>query len=104
MRSLRALRNRAPVPFVSGRSNISLPWRQPSGTEAQLRTMETVGTVHAITSRVAPVSGRITIRIVTGPGVSLATRKVAAPGWAASPGLFGCTWVNSPSRTRRSTP
>lgn len=51
MRSLRALRNKAPVPYVSARGGLSIPWRAPSGVEAQMRAMETVGTVHAIVSR-----------------------------------------------------
>ncbi|MDX3515899.1 phage portal protein [Streptomyces caniscabiei] len=51
MRSLRALKNKAPVPYVSARGGLSIPWRAPSGIEAQMRAMESVGTVHAIVSR-----------------------------------------------------
>lgn len=51
MRSLRALKNKAPVPYVSSRGGLSIPWRAPSGIEAQMRAMESVGTVHAIVSR-----------------------------------------------------
>lgn len=50
MRSLRALRNKAPVPFVSSR-NLSIPWRAPSGAEAQMRAMGTVGTLFSIVNR-----------------------------------------------------
>jgi HK97 family phage portal protein len=45
-----SLRNRTPVPYVSGR-NISIPWRQPTGAEAQMRAMGTVGTLFAIVNR-----------------------------------------------------
>lgn len=45
------LRNRAPVPYVSSRMNLSLPWRQPTGAEAQMRAMGTVGTLFAIVNR-----------------------------------------------------
>ena len=51
MRSIRALFNKAPVPYVSGRSNIAIPWRAPTGAEAQMRAMENNSTVHAIISR-----------------------------------------------------
>jgi HK97 family phage portal protein len=53
MRSLRALKNKAPVPYVAERGGLSIPWRAPSGVEAQMRAMENVGTVHAIVSRSA---------------------------------------------------
>jgi HK97 family phage portal protein len=45
------LKNRAPVPYVSGRGGLSIPWRQPSGAEAQMRAMGTVGTLFAIVNR-----------------------------------------------------
>ena len=50
MRSLRALRNKAPVPYVSSR-NLSIPWRAPSGAEAQMRAMGSVGTLFSIVNR-----------------------------------------------------
>lgn len=46
---LRALRNRSPVPYTSNR--LSLPWRELSGAEAQMRAMGTVGTLFAIVNR-----------------------------------------------------
>lgn len=51
MKSIRGLFNKAPVPYVSGRSNLSIPWRAPTGAEAQMRAMENNSTVHAIISR-----------------------------------------------------
>ena len=48
---LGALFNRTPVPYVSGRSNLSIPWRAPTGAEAQMRAMGTVGTLFAIVNR-----------------------------------------------------
>jgi HK97 family phage portal protein len=53
-----ALVNRAPVPY-SGRSQISLPWRQPSGTEAHLRAMGSVGTLFAIVDRNAGSTSKV---------------------------------------------
>jgi len=47
----RSLVNRTPVPYVSGRSNISIPWRAPTGAEAQMRAMGTVGTLFSIVNR-----------------------------------------------------
>lgn len=46
---LRALRNRTPVPYTSNR--LTLPWREPSGAEAQMRAMGAVGTLFAIVNR-----------------------------------------------------
>lgn len=63
MRSLRALRNRAPVPFVSGRSNIMIPWRQPTGAEAQMRAMGTVGTLFAIVNRTSNATALVNWRL-----------------------------------------
>lgn len=59
MRSIRALFNRTPVPYVSGRSNISIPWRAPTGAEAQMRAMENNSTVHAIISRGAKAAAGV---------------------------------------------
>jgi HK97 family phage portal protein len=49
-RSVRSLANRTPVPYVSGR-NVTIPWRQPTGAEAQMRAMGAVGTLFAIVNR-----------------------------------------------------
>lgn len=46
---LRALRNRAPVPYTSNR--LTLPWREPTGAEAQMRAMGSTGTLFAIVNR-----------------------------------------------------
>jgi HK97 family phage portal protein len=51
VRSLRALRNKAPVPYVSSRGGLSIPWRAPSGAEAQMRAMGQVGTLFSIVNR-----------------------------------------------------
>lgn len=51
MRSLRALKNKAPVPYVSSRGGLSIPWRAPSGAEAQMRAMGNVGTLFSIVNR-----------------------------------------------------
>src|SRR5688572_16852421 len=55
----RTLTNRTPVPYVSGRSNISIPWRQPSGAEAQMRAMGTVGTLFAIVNRTSNATAQV---------------------------------------------
>jgi HK97 family phage portal protein len=63
MRSLRALKNKAPVPYVSGRSSISIPWRQPTGAEAQMRAMGTVGTLFAIVNRTSNATALVNWRL-----------------------------------------
>lgn len=55
----RTLTNKSPVPFVSGRSNISIPWRQPTGAEAQMRAMGTVGTLFAIVNRTSNATAQV---------------------------------------------
>ncbi|MDX2513848.1 phage portal protein [Streptomyces stelliscabiei] len=47
------------MPFVSGRSNISIPWRQPTGAEAQMRAMGTVGTLFAIVNRTSNATAQV---------------------------------------------
>ncbi|MDX3643240.1 phage portal protein [Streptomyces sp. MB09-02B] len=47
----RTLSNKAPVPYVSSRGGLSIPWRAPSGAEAQMRAMGTVGTLFSIVNR-----------------------------------------------------
>jgi HK97 family phage portal protein len=56
---LGALLNRTPVPYVSGRSNISIPWRAPTGAEAQMRAMGTVGTLFAIVNRTSNAAAQV---------------------------------------------
>ncbi|MFD5697453.1 head maturation protease, ClpP-related [Streptomyces lasiicapitis] len=58
----RNLRNRTPVPY-SGRSNISIPWRQPTGAEAQMRAMGTVGTLFAIVNRTSNATALVNWRL-----------------------------------------
>lgn len=62
MRSLRGLRNKSPVPFVS-RGNIALPWRQPTGAEAQMRAMGSVGTLFAIVNRTSNATAQVNWRL-----------------------------------------
>lgn len=59
----RTLSNRTPVPYVSGRSNISIPWRQPTGAEAQMRAMGTVGTLFAIVNRTSNATALVNWRL-----------------------------------------
>lgn len=63
MRSIRALFNRTPVPYVSGRSNISIPWRAPTGAEAQMGAMGTVGTLFAIVNRTSNATAQVNWRL-----------------------------------------
>lgn len=58
----RSLVNRSPVPYTSGR-NISIPWRQPSGAEAQMRAMGTVGTLFAIVNRTSNATAQVNWRL-----------------------------------------
>ena len=58
----RNLRNRTPVPY-SGRHNISIPWRQPTGAEAQMRAMGTVGTLFAIVNRTSNATALVNWRL-----------------------------------------
>lgn len=58
----RSLINRSPVPYVSGR-NISIPWRQPTGAEAQMRAMGTVGTLFAIVNRTSNATALVNWRL-----------------------------------------
>lgn len=52
MRSpLGALLNKTPVPFVSRASSLALPFMRPTGQEAQMRAMGSVGTLFAIVNR-----------------------------------------------------
>lgn len=55
----RSLVNKAPVPYVSGRSNIQIPWKQPTGAEAQMRAMGTVGTLFAIVNRTSNAAAQV---------------------------------------------
>ncbi|MEU1372992.1 phage portal protein [Streptomyces triculaminicus] len=55
---LRTLFNKAPVPYVAAR-NLSLPWRQPTGAEAQMRAMGSVGTLFAIVNRTSNATAQV---------------------------------------------
>ncbi|WP_367138869.1 MULTISPECIES: phage portal protein [Streptomyces] len=55
---LRTLFNRTPVPYVASR-NFSLPWRQPTGAEAQMRAMGSVGTLFAIVNRTSTATSQV---------------------------------------------
>ncbi|MET8475422.1 head maturation protease, ClpP-related [Streptomyces sp. NPDC006422] len=46
----RTLLNRTPVPYT-GNGNLRIPWRQPTGAEAQMRSMGSVGTLFSIVNR-----------------------------------------------------
>lgn len=59
LRSLASLRNKAPIPYVSGRSNLSIPWRAPTGAEAQMRAMSSVGTLFAIVNRTSNATAQV---------------------------------------------
>ncbi|MCZ4602925.1 phage portal protein [Streptomyces sp. Lzd4kr] len=59
----RSIANRTPVPYVSARSNISIPWRQPAGAEAQMRAMGTVGTLFAIVNRTSNATALVNWRL-----------------------------------------
>lgn len=63
MRSIRGLFNRTPVPYVAGRSNISIPWRAPTGVEAQMRAMGTVGTLFSIVNRTSNATALVNWRL-----------------------------------------
>lgn len=58
----RSLINRSPVPYTSGR-NIQIPWRQPSGVEAQMRAMGSVGTLFAIVNRTSNATAQVNWRL-----------------------------------------
>ncbi|MDG4535318.1 phage portal protein [Streptomyces sp. AV19] len=55
---LRTLFNKAPVPYVAAR-NLALPWRQPTGAEAQMRAMGSVGTLFAIVNRTSNATAQV---------------------------------------------
>jgi HK97 family phage portal protein len=59
---LRALLNRTPVPYVSGR-NLSFPWRHLTGAEAQMRAMGTVGTLFSIVNRTSNATAQVNWRL-----------------------------------------
>ena len=56
------VRNRAPIPYVS-RGNIQIPWRQPTGAEAQMRAMGAVGTLFAIVNRTSNATALVNWRL-----------------------------------------
>lgn len=62
-RSVRGLVNRSPVPYVSGRSNVQIPWKQPTGAEAQMRAMGSVGTLFAIVNRTSNATAQVNWRL-----------------------------------------
>jgi HK97 family phage portal protein len=51
------------VPFVSSRGGLSIPWRQPTGAEAQMRAMGTVGTLFAIVNRTSNATALVNWRL-----------------------------------------
>jgi HK97 family phage portal protein len=51
LRAIGSLVNRTPVPYVSSRVTLAMPWAHKSGAEAQMRAMGTVGTLFAIVNR-----------------------------------------------------
>ncbi|MFI9200169.1 phage portal protein [Streptomyces sp. NPDC053048] len=55
---LRTLFNKTPVPYVAAR-NLALPWRQPTGAEAQMRAMGSVGTLFAIVNRTSNATAQV---------------------------------------------
>ncbi|MEJ8671872.1 phage portal protein [Streptomyces sp. MS1.AVA.1] len=73
------LRNRTPVPYVSGRSNISIPWRQPTGAEAQMRAMGTVGTLFAIVNRTSNATALVNWRLYRKSTTGLPEDRVEVP-------------------------
>ncbi|MHB9857621.1 head maturation protease, ClpP-related [Streptomyces sp. YIM S03343] len=58
----RALFNRSPVPYTAS-GNISIPWRQPTGAEAQMRAMGSVGTLFAIVNRTSNATALVNWRL-----------------------------------------
>lgn len=55
---LRRPTNTAPVPYT-GRGNVSIPWRTPTGAEAQMRAMGSVGTLFAIVHRLSNATAQV---------------------------------------------
>ncbi|UJV42074.1 phage portal protein [Streptomyces sp. AMCC400023] len=51
------------MPYVSSRGGLSIPWRQPSGAEAQMRAMGTVGTLFAIVNRTSNATALVNWRL-----------------------------------------
>lgn len=59
MRSpLGTLFNKAPVPYI-GRGGVTIPWRTPTGAEAQMRAMGSVGTLFAIVHRLSNATAQV---------------------------------------------
>jgi len=78
----RGLVNRSPVPYVSGR-NISIPWRQPTGAEAQMRAMGTVGTLFAIVNRTSNATAQVNWRLYRKASSGLKEDRVEVTSHAA---------------------
>lgn len=54
----RGLVARTPVPYAPGR-HLQIPWRQPSGAEAQMRAMGSVGTLFSIVNRTSNATAQV---------------------------------------------
>lgn len=79
MRSLRALLNKAPVPYVSSRGGLSIPWRAPSGAEAQMRAMGTVGTLFSIVNRTSNATALVDWKLYRKAPSGLPEDRVEVP-------------------------
>ena len=82
MRSLRAFKNKAPVPYVSSRGGLSIPWRAPSGAEAQMRAMGTVGTLFSIVNRTSNATALVDWKLYRKAASGLPEDRVEVPSHA----------------------
>ena len=80
--SFRSLFNRTPVPYSSS-SNVQIPWRQPSGTEAQMRAMGSVGTLFAIVNRTSNATALVNWRLYRKASSGLKEDRVEVTDHAA---------------------
>ena len=78
----RSLANRTPVPYVSGR-NVTIPWRQPTGAEAQMRAMGAVGTLFAIVNRTSNATALVEWKLYRKAASGLKEDRVEVPQHAA---------------------
>ena len=53
----------APVPYAARRADVTYPWSQPTGMEAQMRAMGAVGTLFAIVNRTSTAVSAVNWRL-----------------------------------------
>lgn len=78
----RALFNRTPVSYTPS-SNVSVPWRQPTGAEAQMRAMGSVGTLFAIVNRTSNATALVNWRLYRKAPSGLKEERVEVTDHAA---------------------